>query len=501
MEANESTLREPVYLFDSPGYDVDHIRGLVRSAMAEMGIKPHGKVLVKPNTVAAHPVYFKHAFTRAEVLDGVVGALVETGGAGRESITLGERCGITIPTRFCFHYAKYGHVIRKHGIRRSYFEDERPVEVALRAEGRLRDRIFVPEPVADTDFLVNVPKFKTHPWTTVTFALKNFIGIQDDAHRLIDHDYRLEEKIADLQEVVRQRLIVIDAVIAGSGRMLTPAPVGMNMIIIGKNPVAVDSVCCSILGLDPAGIPHIRYCADRGLGPMDPARIEIRGDVSIEESRRRAADMKAELIRVEDFFADSPIEAVSGPPPNPEYTDYCWGGCPGAVEEAIDIIGQVQPGAKMTANRMKIVYGDMRGKKLDAGKGDNVVFLGDCCRFKGELFGCPVNVDSEYVARGQRNPMLAHSKDVFVRIAGIYWKWIVSLITRKKVLVVRGCPVSAAEHVLLLATIGGLKNPYFDRRLVFAFLQTWLRTLFVRLFRKLVGRLKPRLIEKREESL
>ena len=32
-------------------------------------------------------------------------------------------------------------------------------------------------------FLVNCPKFKAHPLTTVTFGCKNYIGLQDDAHR------------------------------------------------------------------------------------------------------------------------------------------------------------------------------------------------------------------------------------------------------------------------------------------------------------------------------
>ena len=43
-----------------------------------------------------------------------------------------------------------------------------------------------------------MPKFKAHPWTTVTFSMKNYIGIQDDRHRLIDHDQKLNEKVADL---------------------------------------------------------------------------------------------------------------------------------------------------------------------------------------------------------------------------------------------------------------------------------------------------------------
>ena len=51
-----------------------------------------------------------------------------------------------------------------------------------------------------------MPKFKSHPWTTVTFSIKNYIGIQDDRHRLIDHDHRLNEKVADLQHIIQPQL-------------------------------------------------------------------------------------------------------------------------------------------------------------------------------------------------------------------------------------------------------------------------------------------------------
>jgi uncharacterized protein (DUF362 family) len=56
--------------------------------------------------------------------------------------------------------------------------------------------------VSETDFLIDLPKFKAHLWCRLTLSLKNFIGIQDDRHRLVDHNIFLEQKIADLQEAM-----------------------------------------------------------------------------------------------------------------------------------------------------------------------------------------------------------------------------------------------------------------------------------------------------------
>src|ERR1043165_5099093 len=91
-------------------------------------------------------------------------------------------------------------------VKKYHFEEQQQVEIPLTHSQRLRDYIFTPDPIARADFFVNCPKFKAHPWTTVTFSLKNYIGIQDDRHRLIDHDHKLNEKIADLQRSEERRV-------------------------------------------------------------------------------------------------------------------------------------------------------------------------------------------------------------------------------------------------------------------------------------------------------
>ncbi len=141
-----------------------------------------------------------------------------------EALAVGERSGITVPTRFCFKNAGYNETIRRHQLRAHYFDESRQVSVKLTGKDRLRDDIYVPEPVVKSDFLVNLPKFKAHPWTRLTLGLKNFIGLQDDRHRLVDHNSYLEHKIADLQEVVQPSFIAVDAIVAGQKMMLTPTP-------------------------------------------------------------------------------------------------------------------------------------------------------------------------------------------------------------------------------------------------------------------------------------
>ncbi|MGE5180709.1 MAG: DUF362 domain-containing protein, partial [Acidobacteriota bacterium] len=204
-------------------YDPEKIRRIIREGLEELGLRPFGRTLVKPNLVAAGPL-FPYAFTRPEFGEGVLRALRDVGGESMKELAAGERCGITVPSRVAFRESGWDAMLKQIGVKKYHFEEEQQVEIPLSHPNRLRDYIFTPEPIARADFFVNCPKFKAHPWTTVTFSLKNYIGIQDDRHRLIDHDHKLNEKIADLQHIIQPQFIAIDGITAGEGRMLTPTP-------------------------------------------------------------------------------------------------------------------------------------------------------------------------------------------------------------------------------------------------------------------------------------
>ena len=452
-----------VILRHCDAYDAERIRTIVRDGMETLKLRPFGRTLVKPNVVASGPL-FKDAYTRPEVVEGVLRALQDRADGRMAELAVGERCGITVPTRAAFAQAGYDPMLRSVGAKRYLFEEVPQVEVPYTHDGRLRDYVFTPEPIAKADFFVNCPKFKAHPWTTVTFSMKNYIGIQDDRHRLIDHDHRLDQKVADLQYIVQPQLIVIDAIVAGEGRMLTPVPYPMNLIVIGNNQVAFDAVCCRIIGLDPMDVPHLRLAHERGFGPVDLDEITVSGDVSLDEARERGKAFRVGLVRVEKYFEGTSISAYAGPPPDDrpgDRMDYCWGGCPGAMEEAIEImrVFDTQCDAKMP--RMHIVFGNYQGP-IEARPGEKVVFIGDCASWEGELAGKHVAIESLYRDRASKDPHVAKHDDIYVKLGSVTHK----LVTARKDDWVRfaGCPVSVAEQVLMLVRLGGLKNPLFDAR-------------------------------------
>ena len=484
--------RPRVVLSRCAEYDADRIAEIVTDGMELLDARPYGKTILKPNIVIAHEVYFKHAYTRPEFAEGVLRATRERGKHLAE-VRIAERCGITIPTRMAYDKSGYRPMARRQDVELVCLDEETQVEVPLTHEHRLRDYVYTPEPIANCDYMISLPKFKAHPWTTVTFALKNWIGIQDDRHRMIDHDFHLDRKIADLQEIVQPDFIAIDAIIGGQDRMLTAVPYDLGLVIMGENAVATDAVCCAILDLDARDVDHIRYCHERGLGPIDLDEIEVIGDVTLEEAKRAAKGFRKGLVRVEDYFEGSKIKAYAGPAGKDADCDYCWGGCPGAMEEAIEIIRTTDPKVDETMKPIHVVFGQYEGP-INAKVGEKVLFFGDCTAWRGKIGGEDVESPNEYVRAPGHAPLHARFLDVMLKMLLVFIKVFKS--RGQSHIKVKGCPVSVAEHVLYISRCGKTKNPYFDPRIVVPFFLSWVTHYVVVIFKRLMG--KPYQIKRKE---
>jgi uncharacterized protein (DUF362 family) len=445
-------------------YNPDKISGIIKDGMNELGVKPSGKILLKPNVVIAHPEIFPHAFTRKEFLDGVISSTKAEAEDVKE-ISVGERSGITIPTRWNFKNAGYLEVIKKHKIKTHYFDEVKQVPVELKRDGRLRDMIFVPKPIAECDFLINLPKFKAHPWSRLTLSLKNFIGIQDDRHRLVDHNSFLEHKIADLQEVIQPSFIAIDAIEAGQKMMLTPTPFHLGAIVMGTNSCAVDTVGCHMVHVDPNDLIHLQLAAERGFGPMDLEEIDVSGDFPLAEVREKTRNFEFCMEHIDDYFGeDSNLSCTVGTFPESHSPDYCWGGCPGALQEAMHIFKGFYPNVEKEMKKVRYVVGKVEGP-LDLNEDEKVIFAGNCTSWEGKIDDKEVRIRSSYKTTHEVDEKKTKSNDMLLKMASAFWNFFKPT-KSSRYIHTKGCPVSVAEHVNYLSLIGKIGNPNLDPRLV-----------------------------------
>lgn len=472
-----------VLIMRCDGYDPDRIAGIVKEGMQELEVEPYGRILLKPNVVLAHPQFFPNAYTRAEFMDGVLSAVKSRAIAARE-IAIGERSGITVPTRINFKNAGYSEIINKHGIKAHYFDESRQVRVRLKDRHTLRNELFIPKPITQCDYLINLPKFKAHPWCRLTLSLKNFIGLQDDRHRLVDHNQFLEHKIADLQEVIQPKFIAVDGIVAGQKMMLTPTPFLLGAIIMGTNSCAVDTVGCHMVRVNPEDVLHLRYASQRGFGPMQLDQIEVGGDYPLTEVQERTRNFKFCVERIDDYFSSTPnLSCTVGTFPETHSADYCRGGCAGALQEAVHIFRGFNPDVDKEMQKVRYVVGKVNGP-LNLAEGERVIFAGDCTSWEGEIDGQPVKIESSYKTTGDVDIKKTASNDMLLKtataIAHVLWR------RKSRYIHVKGCPLSVAQHVNYMSAMAKIKNPNFDPRLLIPINMAYWQMRFFRFFNRFI---------------
>lgn len=119
------------------------------------------------------------------------------------------------------------------------------------------------------DGIVLLPKLKTSPRDTVqlgTWSLLSFLSQRDlfGAYRrgVIDDLLELHRRYES-----RVRACFIDGTVGlEAGGPVSGDAVPMNMLVAGKNPVAVDGVAAMTMGFDPEDIDHLAVAQAHGLG-------------------------------------------------------------------------------------------------------------------------------------------------------------------------------------------------------------------------------------------
>ena len=116
----------------------------------------------------------------------------------------------------------------------------------------------------------------------MTGATKNLFGLIPGLEKPIFHfrfrdEYAFGRMLLDLNECMKPRLQIVDAVMAmeGDGPQ-DGSPRKIGVILAGSDPSAVDTVLARLIGMDPLEIGSIRSAAGRGL--VDPGAVRTVGD-------------------------------------------------------------------------------------------------------------------------------------------------------------------------------------------------------------------------------
>lgn len=120
--------------------------------------------------------------------------------------------------------------------------------------------------ILELDRLINIPVLKGHCQTAMTCALKNLKGCIPDSEKQRYHRDGLYQPIADLNEILRSDLILVDAMEGDPEFEEGGNPLTRNLFMAALDPVLLDSYACSLLGLEISDVPYIKKAARLGVG-------------------------------------------------------------------------------------------------------------------------------------------------------------------------------------------------------------------------------------------
>ncbi|PRX21801.1 uncharacterized protein (DUF362 family) [Orenia metallireducens] len=118
----------------------------------------------------------------------------------------------------------------------------------------------------EVDYLINMPVLKGHCQTRMTCALKNLKGCITDNEKRKFHTLGLHKPIAYLNKALRQDLVIVDGIIGDLDFEEGGNPVQMNRVIVGKDPVLIDTYAAELMGHNLDDVPYIKMAEAIGVG-------------------------------------------------------------------------------------------------------------------------------------------------------------------------------------------------------------------------------------------
>jgi uncharacterized protein (DUF362 family) len=240
----------------------ERLESTLMNALQLFGPNVCGKsVLLKPNLVDFVPGV---AVNTHPLL--VIAAVECFWRLGTRSVTVAEGPGHQRDTQLVLSETGFRDELTKQRILFVDLNRDESVKIRLRANYTGLGHLWLPRTVLSHDFIVSMPKVKTHHWSGVTLSMKNMFGVVPGAKygwpKNILHWSGIQQSILDICATVPIHFVIADAIVAmeGNGPLAgTPRP--LHRIVLSDDPVAADATCATLMGFEPERIPHIREAA------------------------------------------------------------------------------------------------------------------------------------------------------------------------------------------------------------------------------------------------
>ena len=136
--------------------------------------------------------------------------------------------------------------------------------VPLQPAGAKKLRRFHVPRILNEACLINLPVLKTHVVSTMTLGMKNPMGILPRPDRRSMHTFGIDQSIVDMNLGIKPDLTIIDGSVGQDGEgPLYGDRADLQVLVAGHDSLAVDLVCCQLVGVKPRDIPHLKLALEQ----------------------------------------------------------------------------------------------------------------------------------------------------------------------------------------------------------------------------------------------
>lgn len=262
------------------------IEEMVREVLELIGgvekvIKPGQSVLLKPNIVSLVAGPDTGVITDPRVVEATISYIKKS--IDNVKVHVGETpYGPKGVSRKALEDGSpMGDAIKRGGGKPVYFDEEPRLTVSL-PKAKTFWEFTVPKILMGCDVYIQMPKLKHHAIAQVSHTLKNAMGLLTHQDMISHHNTSLFQQIVDINKARMPDFTIMDGTLAltyDHHSFCEEHKVSYNMLVAGKDAVAVDSISQYLMGWDnPAKeVKMTRIAQHDGLGVADLDRIETKG--------------------------------------------------------------------------------------------------------------------------------------------------------------------------------------------------------------------------------
>jgi uncharacterized protein (DUF362 family)/Pyruvate/2-oxoacid:ferredoxin oxidoreductase delta subunit len=279
-----TTEKTRVAIMQCDQYDVARLIEKISEGVALLGgfdrfIKPGSTVLLKVNLIGPMPPE-SAAVTHPALVRAVIRLLKPLGCTVWVGDSSGGAIGGKAQTGRSFTVSGISQAAEEEGAVVKNFDREGVAEVKTVSGAAMH----LAKPAFDADFVINLPKLKTHMLALYTGAVKNLFGCvpglaKAEYHKQAQSATEFSEVLCEINKHIKPALHIMDGVVAMDGQgPTTGRPYSAGKILISADPLALDTVGAALIGRDIRELPAYAASVRERIGEADLTRIEMCGD-------------------------------------------------------------------------------------------------------------------------------------------------------------------------------------------------------------------------------